>query len=228
MAVRQAPRRSAWFTVHRWLGIGLGMWFALVGLTGSLLVYDEAIDALAQPAAAARPQRRRPAGGDDRRARRRTRLRRGRAHPLSARGRRGLPPAAARHDSAGRRRAHRGAVRSRQWPAARHARRRCPRRVAAAADAHALRIPPQRAARPHGFEHRRRRRPATARLERDRHRARLAAQACRVAAAGVDQPPRQRHAPGVRPAPFRRRALRRAAAAGDADRRDARLPELRA
>ena len=49
MAVRQAPRRSAWFTVHRWLGIGLGLWFALVGLTGSLLVYDEALDAWLNP-----------------------------------------------------------------------------------------------------------------------------------------------------------------------------------
>ena len=49
MAVRQPPRRSAWFTVHRWLGIGLGLWFALVGLTGSLLVYDEALDAWLNP-----------------------------------------------------------------------------------------------------------------------------------------------------------------------------------
>ena len=49
MPPRQAPRRSAWFTVHRWLGIGLGLWFALVGLTGSLLVYDEALDAWLNP-----------------------------------------------------------------------------------------------------------------------------------------------------------------------------------
>ena len=49
MAARQAPRRSAWFTIHRWLGIALGTWFALVGLTGSLLVYDEAIDAWLNP-----------------------------------------------------------------------------------------------------------------------------------------------------------------------------------
>jgi uncharacterized iron-regulated membrane protein len=49
MPARQAPRRSAWFTVHRWLGIGLGVWFALVGLTGSLLVYDEALDAWLNP-----------------------------------------------------------------------------------------------------------------------------------------------------------------------------------
>ena len=27
--------RSKWFTVHRWLGIGLGVWFALVGLSGA-------------------------------------------------------------------------------------------------------------------------------------------------------------------------------------------------
>jgi uncharacterized iron-regulated membrane protein len=49
MGRRPAPRRSAWFTIHRWLGIGLGAWFALVGLTGSLLVFDEDIDAWLNP-----------------------------------------------------------------------------------------------------------------------------------------------------------------------------------
>jgi uncharacterized iron-regulated membrane protein len=36
--------------VHRWLGIGLGTWFALVGLTGSILVFEEPIDAWLNPA----------------------------------------------------------------------------------------------------------------------------------------------------------------------------------
>ncbi|MGZ9058235.1 MAG: PepSY-associated TM helix domain-containing protein, partial [Burkholderiaceae bacterium] len=37
--------RSTWFTVPRWLGVGLGLWFALVGLTGSVLVFEDALDA---------------------------------------------------------------------------------------------------------------------------------------------------------------------------------------
>lgn len=44
---RRAKRR--WFSVHRWLGIGLGLWFALVGLTGSLLVFEEPIDRWLNP-----------------------------------------------------------------------------------------------------------------------------------------------------------------------------------
>jgi uncharacterized iron-regulated membrane protein len=43
-------RRSIWFTLHRWLGIGLGLWFMLVGLTGALLVYRDAIDTWLNPA----------------------------------------------------------------------------------------------------------------------------------------------------------------------------------
>ncbi len=41
--------RSAWFTVHRWLGVGLGVWFALVGLTGSILVFEDPIDVWLNP-----------------------------------------------------------------------------------------------------------------------------------------------------------------------------------
>lgn len=37
--------RSGWFTVHRWLGILLGVWFALVGLSGAILVFEDPIDA---------------------------------------------------------------------------------------------------------------------------------------------------------------------------------------
>ncbi len=39
-----------WFSVHRWLGIVLGTWFALVGLTGSLLVFEDPVDAWLNPA----------------------------------------------------------------------------------------------------------------------------------------------------------------------------------
>jgi len=35
--------------VHRWLGIGLGVWFALVGITGSILVFEDEIDAWLNP-----------------------------------------------------------------------------------------------------------------------------------------------------------------------------------
>ncbi|MBC8118998.1 MAG: PepSY domain-containing protein, partial [Burkholderiaceae bacterium] len=41
--------RSGWFTVHRWLGILLGVWFALVGLSGAILVFEDPIDAWLNP-----------------------------------------------------------------------------------------------------------------------------------------------------------------------------------
>jgi uncharacterized iron-regulated membrane protein len=44
--MRHHPR---WFTIHRWLGLVLGLWFALVGLTGSVLVFEEPIDAWLNP-----------------------------------------------------------------------------------------------------------------------------------------------------------------------------------
>lgn len=44
-----SARRRVWRLVHRWLGIGLGTWFALVGLTGSVLVFEEPIDAWLNP-----------------------------------------------------------------------------------------------------------------------------------------------------------------------------------
>lgn len=43
-------RKGRWFVVHRWLGIVLGVWFALVGATGSVLVYEDAVDAWLNPA----------------------------------------------------------------------------------------------------------------------------------------------------------------------------------
>jgi uncharacterized iron-regulated membrane protein len=44
-----ARRKSRWFSVHRWLGITLGLWFALVGLTGSVLVFEDEVDAWLNP-----------------------------------------------------------------------------------------------------------------------------------------------------------------------------------
>jgi len=45
----RAGRRRPWVLVHRWLGIGLGAWFALVGLTGAILVYEDLVDAFLNP-----------------------------------------------------------------------------------------------------------------------------------------------------------------------------------
>ena len=42
-------RKSVWRTIHRTLGIGLGTWFALVGITGSILVYEDPVDAWLNP-----------------------------------------------------------------------------------------------------------------------------------------------------------------------------------
>ncbi|MFM1887333.1 MAG: hypothetical protein RL026_2490 [Pseudomonadota bacterium] len=41
--------RRAWLTLHLWLGLSLGLWFVLVGLTGSLLVFYPQIDRWLQP-----------------------------------------------------------------------------------------------------------------------------------------------------------------------------------
>jgi uncharacterized iron-regulated membrane protein len=43
-------RKRRWFSVHRWLGIAVGLWFALVGLTGSALVFEDTLDAWLNPA----------------------------------------------------------------------------------------------------------------------------------------------------------------------------------
>jgi uncharacterized iron-regulated membrane protein len=48
----RAPRirlRGAWLQVHRWLGLTLGVIAACVGLSGSVLVYGQAIDAWLHP-----------------------------------------------------------------------------------------------------------------------------------------------------------------------------------
>lgn len=43
---RPFPRLA---TLHRWLGVGLGLWFALVGLSGALLVWRDEVDAWLNP-----------------------------------------------------------------------------------------------------------------------------------------------------------------------------------
>jgi uncharacterized iron-regulated membrane protein len=62
MALLRARSRSLWLRLHRWLGLGLGAVFVMLGLTGSLLVFyvgiDEAIEpALAVPGPAPQMQR---------------------------------------------------------------------------------------------------------------------------------------------------------------------------
>jgi uncharacterized iron-regulated membrane protein len=49
--------RRNWFSIHRWLGIFVGAWFALVGLTGAILVYEDPIDAWLNPALLASDER---------------------------------------------------------------------------------------------------------------------------------------------------------------------------
>src|SRR5262245_9225712 len=39
------PLRS----LHRWLGLWLGAWFALVGLSGAVLVFEDEVDAFLNP-----------------------------------------------------------------------------------------------------------------------------------------------------------------------------------
>lgn len=41
--------RKLWLSVHRWLGLTVGLLFVLLGLTGSLLVFDHAIDEWLNP-----------------------------------------------------------------------------------------------------------------------------------------------------------------------------------
>ncbi|MEK8049234.1 PepSY-associated TM helix domain-containing protein [Ideonella sp. DXS22W] len=47
--------RRLWLAVHRWLGLVLGLWFVLLGLTGSALVFYRGLDEWADPRLAARP-----------------------------------------------------------------------------------------------------------------------------------------------------------------------------
>jgi uncharacterized iron-regulated membrane protein len=42
-------KRRLWVSLHRWLGLWVGAWFALVGLTGAILVYEEPVDAWLNP-----------------------------------------------------------------------------------------------------------------------------------------------------------------------------------
>jgi uncharacterized iron-regulated membrane protein len=45
----QSSTRSPWRKLHRWLGLFIGAWFALVGLSGSILVFEDEVDALLNP-----------------------------------------------------------------------------------------------------------------------------------------------------------------------------------
>ncbi len=53
MHVAPAPTarstRVGWKRLHRWLGLSLGAWFALVGLSGAILVFEDTIDAWLNP-----------------------------------------------------------------------------------------------------------------------------------------------------------------------------------
>jgi uncharacterized iron-regulated membrane protein len=49
-AVRLKRHRKLWLAVHRWIGLGVGLILAIVGLTGSLLVFWQPLDRLLNPA----------------------------------------------------------------------------------------------------------------------------------------------------------------------------------
>ncbi|MCW5603565.1 MAG: PepSY domain-containing protein [Burkholderiales bacterium] len=49
MAAPAGKARSSWLGFHRWLGLWLGTWFALVGLSGSILVFEDEVDAFLNP-----------------------------------------------------------------------------------------------------------------------------------------------------------------------------------
>jgi uncharacterized iron-regulated membrane protein len=46
---RTVKARRIWLAVHRWLGLALGAILALMGLTGSVIVFDHAIDGWLNP-----------------------------------------------------------------------------------------------------------------------------------------------------------------------------------
>lgn len=52
---KRGRRRAVWLSLHRWLGLGLGLWFIILGLTGSVLVFYRGLDELIDPRLAARP-----------------------------------------------------------------------------------------------------------------------------------------------------------------------------
>lgn len=41
--------RTLWRNLHRWLGLFIGAWFALVGLSGAILVFEDEVDAWLNP-----------------------------------------------------------------------------------------------------------------------------------------------------------------------------------
>lgn len=59
MTSHRQALRARWLRLHRWLGLGLGVWFVLLGLTGSALVFypdlEPLFDARITPRSAAGP-----------------------------------------------------------------------------------------------------------------------------------------------------------------------------
>lgn len=49
MSESKNGNRGLWRNLHRWLGLFIGGWFALVGLSGSVLVFEDAVDAWLNP-----------------------------------------------------------------------------------------------------------------------------------------------------------------------------------
>lgn len=45
----RSTSRGPWRNLHRWLGLFIGGWFALVGLSGSMLVFEDEVDAWLNP-----------------------------------------------------------------------------------------------------------------------------------------------------------------------------------
>ena len=61
---RTGIRRRVWLRVHRYVGLGLGLMLAVVGLTGSFLVFWQPIGAILNPALLQKEQSICPAGAD--------------------------------------------------------------------------------------------------------------------------------------------------------------------
>jgi uncharacterized iron-regulated membrane protein len=45
----KSSTRGLWRNLHRWLGLFIGVWFALVGLSGAILVFEDEVDAWLNP-----------------------------------------------------------------------------------------------------------------------------------------------------------------------------------
>ncbi len=212
--------RSKWFTVHRWLGIGLGVWFALVGLSGAILVFEDPIDAWLNPRLLTTGSHgtQLSAQSDRRACRICVPARTCRKNPISGSRWRGLPVDDARKAAARRRRAYRSDVRSCQRSVSRRAFARITRHCTTRFSAYVVRVPPQRIAWQPRIKHRRYRRAVAADLCDNRFRSRSAAHARGAATDRADQSAHVRHAHRVRLSSVDRHCVRNHAAAGNTDR----------